>query len=293
MAALTQEQKDAFWRDGYLMVEGAVTPAQLAALRGEIANWVEQSRAHSAPFGPPTVDGRPRFDMGAEHSATKPALRRINNPSDISDAYREVMLDARMVDMVADLIGPDVKFHHCKINLKLPGAKTEVNYHQDFAYTPHTNDDIVTALLFLDDIDESNGCLTVVPGSHKGPVLSLFDGERFIGMVAADEEKKALAQSLPCVGKAGSACLMHTRLLHGSAANGADKSRGLYICVYTAADAVPIARNPMPSLNEGRIVRGKEARFARLKEGLVELPKQPKSASFFTVIGQDSKQAAE
>ena len=59
------------------------------------------------------------------------------------------------------------------------------------------------------------------------------------------------------------------------------------------ADAVPIARNPMPSLNEGRIVRGKEARFARLKEGLVELPKQPKSASFFTVLGQDSKQAAE
>lgn len=293
MTTLTQEQRDAFWRDGYLMVEDAVTPAQLAALKAEIEGWVEQSRAHTAPFGQPTIDGRPRFDMGAEHSADKPALRRINNPSDISDAYREVMLDARTVDMVADLIGPDVKFHHCKINLKLSGARTEVNYHQDFAYTPHTNDDIVTALLFLDDIDESNGCLTVVPGSHKGPVLSLFEGERFTGAVAADEEKKALGESIPCLGKAGSVCLMHTRLLHGSAANGADKSRGLYICVYTAADAVPIARNPMPSPNEGRIVRGKEARFARLKEGLVELPKQPKTASFFTVLGQDSKQAAE
>ena len=143
------------------------------------------------------------------------------------------MLDARMVDMVADLIGPDVKFHHCKINLKLSGAKTEVSYHQDFAYTPHTNDDIVTALLFLDDIDESNGCLTVVPGSHKGPVLSLFDGERFTGAVAADDEKKALAQSMPCFGKAGSVCLMHTRLLHGSAANGAGQiARPLYLRLY-------------------------------------------------------------
>jgi hypothetical protein len=84
---------------------------------------------------------------------------------------------------------------------------------------------------------------------------------------------------------------MHTKLLHGSAANRSDASRGLYICVYTAADAVPIARNPMPSLNEGRIVRGAEARFARLSEGLVELPKQPKTASFFTVIGQESKAA--
>ena len=244
MAVLSREQIDAFWRDGYLMVDDAVTPEQLAALKAEIADWVEESRAHAAPFGPPTIDGRPRFDMGAEHSADKPALRRINNPSDISDAYREVMLDARTVDMVADLIGPDVKFHHCKINLKLSGAKTEVSYHQDFAYTPHTNSDIVTALLFLDDIDESNGCLTVVPGSHKGPMLSLFDGERFTGGVAADEEKQALAKSVPCLGKAGSVCLMHTKLLHGSAANGADKSRGLYICVYTAADAVPIARNP-------------------------------------------------
>ena len=133
MKTLTREQYDAFWRDGYLMVEDAVTPAQLAALKGEIANWVEESRAHSAPFGPPTIDGRPRFDMGTEHTAAKPALRRINNPSDISDAYLEVMRDAGTVDMVADLIGPNVKFHHCKINLKLPGSRTEVGYHQVLA----------------------------------------------------------------------------------------------------------------------------------------------------------------
>jgi len=100
-----------------------VTPAQLAALKAEITSWVEASRAHDSPFGPPTIDGRPRFDMGAEHSADKPALRRINNPSDISDAYREVMLDGRTVDMVADLVGPDVKFHHCKINLKLSAPR--------------------------------------------------------------------------------------------------------------------------------------------------------------------------
>src|SRR4029453_9340073 len=132
MAVLSREQIDAFWRDGYLMVEDAVTPAELAALKAEIAAWVEESRANAEPFGPPKVDGRPAFDMGAEHTAAKPALRRINNPSDISKAYRQVMLDARMVDMVADLIGPDGKFHHCKINLKLSGAQTEVSYHQDF-----------------------------------------------------------------------------------------------------------------------------------------------------------------
>jgi ectoine hydroxylase-related dioxygenase (phytanoyl-CoA dioxygenase family) len=288
MRVLTRERVDAFRRDGYIVVPDAVTPAQLAALRAEIDGWVEASRAHRAPFGPPCVDGRPRFDMGAEHTVDRPALRRINNPSEISDAYLDVMRDSRMTDMVADLIGPDVKFHHCKINLKLTGARTEVLYHQDFAYTPHTNDDVVTALLFLDDIDATNGALTVVAGSHLGPVYSLFDGDRFTGAVAPAVEADLLARSLPCYGQAGSVCLMHTKLAHGSAANAGDKPRGLYICVYSAADAVPIAPNPMPSAHEGAIVRGRPARHARLGAGLVELPKQPKSASFFTVQGQAS-----
>ena len=51
MAVLSTEQIDAFWRDGYLMVDDAVTPAQLVRLKAEISAWVEASRAHSAPFG--------------------------------------------------------------------------------------------------------------------------------------------------------------------------------------------------------------------------------------------------
>lgn len=285
---LTTEQIDNFWCDGFLTVEGAVTPEQLAALNADIDGWVAESRAHSEPFGEPTIDGRPRFDMGAEHSADRPALRRVNNPSDVSDAYIDVMRNAATVDMVADLIGPNVKFHHCKINLKLPGSDTTVAYHQDFPFTPHTNDDVITALLMLDDVTEENGCLRVVPGSHRGPLYSLFDGERFTGAVAAEEETKLLAQSVPVIGKAGSVCLMHTKLMHGSAPNASDRSRGLYICVYSAADAVPIARNPMPSPNEGSIIRGEKARMARLTEAMIELPEQPKTASFFTVQGQDS-----
>ena len=55
-----------------------------------------------------------------------------------------------------------------------------------------------------------------------------------------------------------------------------------------AADAFPIARNPMPSPNEGMILRGEKMRAARLTEALIELPEQPRSASFFTVQGQES-----
>tara|TARA_Y100000766_G_scaffold132131_1_gene113634 strand:+ start:463 stop:1287 length:825 start_codon:yes stop_codon:yes gene_type:complete len=270
------------------MAKNAVSREQLTKLQSEIKVWVDESRQHTKPYGEPTIDGRPRFDMGTDHTALKPALRRINNPSDISESYFQVMSDSKMVDMVADLIGVNVKFHHCKINLKCPGANTTVHYHQDFAFTPHSNDDVVTALLLLDDVTEDNGCLMVVPGSHKGKMYSLYDGKQFIGRVDDATETFLKSKQIPVVGSAGDVCLMHTRLAHGSAPNKSAHSRGLYICVYTAADAVPLARNPMPSPNEGLIVRGEKQISARMINFEVELPQQPKSASFFTVQGQES-----
>jgi len=285
---LSQAQIGRFWEDGYIVAADAVTPAQLAGLRRELAGWVDESRVHVTPFGPPTIDGRPRFDMGEEHSAERPALRRVNNPSDISPVYLDVMKNAAMVDMVADLIGPDLKFHHCKINAKLPGSRTEVGYHQDFPYTPHTNDDIVTALLMLDDMTLENGCLTVVPGSHRGPFYSLFENGTFVGYIERETSDRLRATEVAITGKAGSVCLMHTRLVHGSDANRSTQSRGLYICVYTAADAVPLARNPLANPNEGMIVRGQPTGKARLMDAVIELPAQAKVASFFATQGQKS-----
>ena len=280
---LSREQIERFWRDGYLVAEKAVTGEQLERLEASVRAWVEESRAQREPFGAPTVDGRARFDLGEEHCAEQPALRRINNPSEIDEHFNTVMRDSAMVDMVADLIGPNLKYHHCKINLKLPQTRTRVGYHQDFCYTPHTNDDIVTALLMLDDVTEENGCLMVVPGSHTGPLYSLFDGAGFTGFLDPREERALRENEVSVTGRAGDVCLMHTRLVHGSAENRSDRARGLFICVYTAADAFPIARNPMPSTLEGTIVRGERSRVARLMQADIELPEQPKLASFFAV----------
>ena len=289
---LTHVQQDQFWSDGYLVAEGAVDKDTLARLRAQMDAWAEESRKHTEPYGEPTVDGRPRFDLEENHSAERPALRRINNPVEISDHFYKVMTDAPMVDMVATLIGPDVKYHHCKINSKLPGSKMVVHYHQDFPYTPHTNDDVITALLLLDDVDEGNGCLMVVPGTHKGAIDSLYESGEFTGKVNPVLEEEYLKRQVPIEGKAGSVCLMHTRLLHGSETNlSRDRRRAIYLCVYSAADAIPIARNPMPSKLEGSIVRGQASQTARMVSLEVELPQQPKSASFFTVLGQKSASA--
>ena len=172
MAGLSDAQKDAFWRDGYLTIENAVSPDLLGRLRDTFSGWVEESRGHAAPYGE-TINAKPRFDVEPGHTAEKPGLRRVNAPVEVSEAYYEAMASSHMTDCVADLIGPNLKFHHSKINSKLPGGATQVKWHQDFPFTPHTNDDVITALLMVDEVTEENGPLEVLPGSHKGVMLQL------------------------------------------------------------------------------------------------------------------------
>jgi ectoine hydroxylase-related dioxygenase (phytanoyl-CoA dioxygenase family) len=278
---LTAEQVEAFWRDGVLTVPDAVTPVHLQALRADFEGWVVESRNHDAPYGE-AVDGRARFDVQPGHSADRPALRRVQAPTEVSAAYYEVMADSDMVDMVADLIGPDVKLHHTKVNSKLPGASTEVKWHQDFGFTPHSNTDLVTALLMVDEVTAENGPLEVVPGSHTGPIHSLWHDGVFTGAVDGLVASEMQQNSVACVGAAGSVCLMHTKLAHGSAPNLSDRSRTLFICIYSAGDAAPCSPNPAPTVHQGLFVRGSDPARIRSVPFEVEMPEVSPGASFFT-----------
>lgn len=277
---LTEDQVQQFRRDGVLTVENAVTPALLARLREQFSQWVEESRGHDDAYGS-TVDGRPRFDVEPGHSRHQPALRRINAPADISDAYYEAVVDSRMTDMVADLIGPDVKHHHNKINSKLPGTATAVKWHQDFPYTPHSNTDLVTALLMLDEVTPDNGALEVCPGSHQGPIHELWHGGRFIGAVADEVAARLQSSAEKCCGPAGSVCLMHTCIAHGSAPNLSQAPRTLFITVYAAADAVPLSPSPVPNHHEGLVVRGVDPGVVRSTSFRLRPAEFPNEASFF------------
>lgn len=290
MPVLTPAEVEAFRRDGWLLLRNAVTPAQLAALQADFAAWVAESRGHDKPYGQ-IMDGRPRFDLEAGHSPEHPALRRVNAPTDVSPIHHEVMANSRMTDAVAELIGPNVKFHHSKTNSKLPGTATKVRWHQDFPFTPHSNDDIVTALLFLDEVTLENGPLQVASGTHRGPIHGLWHGGRFTGAMDEASEAALMARAETCVGPAGAACLMHTRLAHGSAPNLSRLPRTLFICVYSAEDAVPLVPSPVPSRDEGQVVRGQRTGRARSIAFELTLPQKPATASFFNQQAPGGEQA--
>ena len=280
---LTKEQIDKYHQQGYLVVENVIDQDQLQQLRDQIEAWVEESKAHTEGWGS-TMDGRARFDIDPkDHSAKRPSLRRVSSPTEISDTFYTVAMQSKMSEMVGQLIGGNgTCFHHSKINSKLPNTTTSVKWHQDFPFTPQTNDDMLTALLMIGDVTEENGPLLVVPGSHKGEIYSHWENGKFIGKVSNEIEDRDCTEYEVCTGKAGSICFMHSRLLHSSGPNSSNLPRYMFISVYNAEDAHPLSPNPLPSKHERQLVAGTLSGTVRLTPNVVKLPELPEGASFFS-----------
>lgn len=280
MTILSASEINRFNQQGFLLLENIIPPDKLLKMQQEFEQWREDSRNYSEPYGT-TFDNRPRFDVEPGHCADKPALRRIASPVEISGTYLEMMRDSRALDAIVDLIGPNLKFENSKINAKQPGAGTVVKYHQDFLFGPHTNDDRITILFFIDHVTEENGPLEVVPGTHTGPLYEHWHNGVFTGAIADTIASDMKPQAISCYGPAGSACLMHTRLVHGSAPNLSNKPRTLFICEYMAEDSYPLQANHIPSKFMNDIVRGEFTGRVRCSDYEMAFPEVPKSASFF------------
>ena len=276
---LSDEQVETFWREGFVLLSEAVVPDDLAALQQTVVDWVEESRRHAGPWGT-TMDGRPRFDVEPDHSAEQPALRRVASPQEVCAAHLRVMRDSPLVDAAAQLVGPNLAVNNVKLNTKQPGAGTKVGFHQDFAYEAHSNDDMLAALLFVDDVTLDNGPLEVVPATHRGPIFDHWQDGVFTGTIA-DRDLAGLGEPVACFGPAGSACLMHTRLVHGSAANLAEHPRTLAIFSYRSEDSRILHPNHLPSIYEGEVVRGVATGRVRASSYEMALGEKPTTASFF------------
>lgn len=279
---LKQEQIEQFHRDGYLVVENVLNQNELFNLRQQLETWVDESREYTEAYGE-TIDGRSRFDVDpVDHGVDHPALRRVSSPTEISDVYFETAMHSNMAHMAGELIGGSgTRFHHSKVNAKLAHTATTVKWHQDFPFTPHSNDDMITALLMVGEVTAENGPLQVIPGSHQGELFNHWQDGRFTGKVDAHIETEQCQNYVSCVGPAGSVCFMHTRLLHASGANHTALPRYLFITVYAAEDALPLSDNPLPSVHQGKLVYGQESGQIRMTKNQLKLPQKPKGASFF------------
>ena len=183
---------------------------------------------------------------------------------DLHETYWEFSSQSVIVDVVADLIGPDVKFHHSKLNFKAPGGGEEVKWHQDIQFWPHTNYSPLTVGVFLDDVEPGMGNVGFIPGSHNDPLFDQYEGDEWLGCISEDDLKRLdLESAVFPTGPAGSVTVHNCRTVHGSEPNRSTRERRLLLQTYAAADAFTytdiVARSPHGDM----LIRGEPARWAR------------------------------
>ncbi len=253
---LTQEQLGYYNRYGYVVVENVIDTTTIARMLGEIERWTHESRHYTQSYGA-LIDGHPRFDLEPGHHKTKPKLRRVTNPIEVSSVFFDTILWGQLPGLLTPILGEDIKFDHCKLNNKQPGMSAKVQYHQDHIFEPQTNDSVVVALLLLTDNTVENGCLRIVPGSHRTK-YSHTNGGSFVGRIDASHTDHFDAMAHTIEGKAGSVCLMHTWSVHSSDRNRSSVPRPVLITEYKAADAYPLTVHKLPSRYMDAVVLGSD-----------------------------------
>ena len=259
---LTREQI-AFYREhGYLGVENVLTQREVDDLRRVTDAFVEKSRG--------VAEHTAVFDLEPGHTPENPKLRRLKSPIEQHEVYRNTLHHEKILDVVSQLIGYGLRCNGNKLNMKQPGYGSPVEWHQDWAFYPHTNDDLLAVGVVLDDMTEENGPLLVIPGSHEGPVYDQHLDGHFCGAVT--DPTFSDKGTTPVMVKAGGITIHHVRMLHGSVSNTSDQPRRLLLFQYCAIDAFPLGGITNWDAFNATIVRGEPTNIPRVEPVPVRMP---------------------
>lgn len=240
--SLSTEQVQQFEREGFIRLGRTLTDDGLALMREQcMSAW----RAEKGPFDP------------AKNWLHNALLTNIHRQSTL---VRDYYFDGPLVDVMEQLIGPNVKAAASQLTFKLRGNDKPFGWHQDNGYgelDPYT---AISCLTALDDADRENGCLWIIPASHKRgqirveqtPEQKAAHAEMTIGKEQGADDSEAVAMEM----QAGECLIIHGWTLHRSDGNfSADRDRRFLFTRYADADAVEVYNDRKPRV--GRLLRGK------------------------------------
>ena len=263
---LLADSQVAFYREnGYLIVEDVLTPDQVDEGRRIVEDFTERSRS--------VTESNDVFDLEPDHTSERPAIRRLKQPAKQHRFFDDLIHSDAILDPLQSLIGHHIRALGSKLNLKAAGVGSPVEWHQDLAFHPHSNDNLLAVGIAFDDCSLVNGCLLVMPGSHKGAVLDHHQDGWFVGAVDVRAQGIDVEHATPVEMRAGSIEIHHVRMLHGSAPNRSPNPRRLLLFDMAAADAFPIGLSigDLDTYN-AQIVRGEPQQPRTVEQPPVRLP---------------------
>ena len=284
--ALTKDEVNFYNDQGYLLVEDVISEGQHKVMLTLVEEFFDKAKI--------VKENDNIFDLEEGHSFHNPRLKRIKQPHQHSQFFWDIIKESKIEDILKDLLGDNISLKTSKLNTKAPGGGAAVEWHQDWAFYPHTNDNVLALGLMLNDVDMDNGPLMVIPESHKGPVLSHFNDGVFCGAIDPDDTDFDMNKAVTLTGKARSMTIHHARTLHGSSPNNSNRDRLVLFYECNSADAWPLvgagaymkSTNPVQLCNqlENQMVCGKVSYQPRMEKVpvIIPLPPAPDYGSIFT-----------
>ncbi|WP_350245442.1 phytanoyl-CoA dioxygenase family protein [Deinococcus sonorensis] len=243
MATLTPEQTAAYHEQGYLHVQGFLSPEEARALREEchaLATRLQAQRSIEATWG-----------SAQQVTMVKTQLLHCHDVQFHAAAFTRLLADPRIGGAAADLIGPNVELHHNKMFIKPPEKGSPFPLHQDHPFFPHEKHSMMAVILHFDDAPEEKGCLRVVPGSHhQGPLEHIETGGWHL---STDEYPLESAVAVPA--RAGDAVFFSYLTIHGSGVNVSNEARTTLLIQMRSADDRPTV-DTHPSRGQGMMLAG-------------------------------------
>ena len=213
---LSKEQLEQFDREGYLFFPGQFTPEETRTLNAAVPALYSQREAYNV------------------REKGKDAVRTNFAAHMVSEAFARLARHPRMIGPVMDLFDEQVYMHQFKINGKAAFEGDVWQWHQD--YGTWLNDDMMpteramNVAIFLDDVNEFNGPLMFIPGSHKKGVVEakhdltttsypLWTVDNTLIETLVDRAGGKNGGIVSPKGPAGSMILFHSCLVHASGSN--------------------------------------------------------------------------
>ena len=215
----------AFYREhGYLHARGVFDAAEVETMRVAIDRILDGVR-------------------GTEHDANhvwkavaeEAVLKGFHNVQYHDAAFTRAACSPRLVELLTQLIGPNVQLHHTKMLVKPPEQGAPFPMHQDYPYFPHERHTMLAASVHLDDTDLDNGCLRVVAGSHRGGALESSGESHTLEIPLEDGE--------PIPARAGDVLFFNYLTIHGSGVNTSARTRRNVLYQFRDPEDPPVLRN--------------------------------------------------
>jgi len=282
-----------FKKNGFLVKKNLISQTKINKINKVVNEVISKEKKKKNGNGANGTQSYNNYHFVYNSSSSKnKEILRLNNPQNRHKVFYELSRDKRIISIAKKLLGGTVRFHLGKLNFKLPNKKkgSEIGWHQDWAFYPHTNDDLITVGIYLDDCYEKNGPLKIIKKSHKKKLYSHHSKENyFVGKIDTKKNKIGNKDSVSITGTAGTVVFFHCRSVHGSGHNLMNNSRPLILFGYRACDAWPLINdgNPHPEVNlenyDKNIIVGNKSIKPRLTKvpTIIPLPKKKHYVSIY------------